>query len=75
MLQCFEELGTVQVISCLYNWVSFESYVFVLPINLIYSQISEGLRNSYSLIIKLKLSTIEEDDAHLKGWFSDGNTS
>lgn len=34
-----------------------------------------GLKISYSLIIKLKLFSIEEDDVNLKEWFSDGNAS
>ena len=34
-----------------------------------------GLKTSYSLIIKLKLFSIEEDDVDLKGWFSAGDAS
>jgi hypothetical protein len=33
-----------------------------------------GLTASYSLMIKLKLFSIERNDIALKGWFPDGNT-
>jgi hypothetical protein len=33
------------------------------------------LKISYSLITKLKLFNIEEDDIDLKGWFSEDSTS
>lgn len=66
--------GTVQVVSYLWKLVMF----WKLPI---YSDISfvcqslMALKTSYSLIIKLKLASTEEDDVDLKGWFSDGDAS
>ena len=55
----------------------FGSYDFVLPIysgntKFIIGSLT-GLKTSYTIIIKLKLFSIKEDDLNVKGWFSNGN--
>ena len=60
------------------NWLSFGSYLLCFSyfqVILVILGFLMGLKTSYSLIIKLKLFSIEEDDRDLKGWFSDDNTS
>lgn len=50
-------------------------FLCFLYIQVIFTLSWMGLKTGYSLIIKLKLFSIKEDNLDLNGWFSDGNTS